>query len=76
MASKRDAKPKSKPEPTTDASRDTGTDTAEFIEMYATAGAPLAGWTLDFFNGNASTNGDTAFAPMRASASTANSGIS
>lgn len=35
------------------------TDTAEFIELFGTAGFDLGGWTLEFHNGNASTNGPT-----------------
>ncbi|MCB9849109.1 MAG: hypothetical protein H6817_00220 [Phycisphaerales bacterium] len=38
------------------------TDTREFIELLGTANYDLSGWTLEFHNGNASTNGPTLIA--------------
>jgi len=38
------------------------TDTREFIELFGTADFDLSGWTLEFHNGNASTNGPTLIA--------------
>jgi hypothetical protein len=36
-----------------------GTDELEFLELFGTANFDLSGWTVEFHNGNASTNGPT-----------------